>query len=40
MNKIVRNLIVTATILAGFAATSYASLVSAPEPMPPGISRG
>ncbi|WP_260315395.1 hypothetical protein [Silvibacterium bohemicum] len=40
MNKIARNLILAAAVLAGFAATSYASLVSAPEPMPPGISRG
>ncbi|MBB6145449.1 hypothetical protein HNQ77_003412 [Silvibacterium bohemicum] len=40
MNKIVRNLVLAAAVLAGFAATSYASLMTAPEPLPPGVSRG
>jgi hypothetical protein len=41
MNKIVRNLILAAVVLAGFAGTSYAGLMSnAPEPLPPGVARG
>jgi len=39
MNKIVRILVLAATILAGFAATSYADLNGAPAPMPAGIPR-
>jgi hypothetical protein len=41
MNKIVRTLILAAAVLAGFAGTSYAQLMSnAPQPLPPGVPRG
>jgi hypothetical protein len=41
MNKIVRNLMLTAIVVAGFAATSHAQLMSnAPQPLPPGVQRG
>jgi hypothetical protein len=41
MSKVVRNLILAATILAGFAGTSYATLMgNAPQPLPPGVPRG
>jgi hypothetical protein len=41
MNKLIRNLILAAVVLAGFAGTSYAGLMSnAPEPLPPGVARG
>jgi hypothetical protein len=41
MNKAIRTLILAATILAGFAANSYATgLCPAPAPVPPGVSRG
>jgi hypothetical protein len=41
MNKIVRNLILAAAVLAGFAGTSYAQLFgNAPQPLPPGVTRG
>jgi hypothetical protein len=41
MNKIVRTVILSAVVLAGLAGTSYAQLASnAPQPMPPGVSRG
>lgn len=39
MNKTVRNLILAATMLAGFAATSYAGLIAAPVPVPAGTPR-
>ncbi|GGH03118.1 hypothetical protein GCM10011586_18780 [Silvibacterium dinghuense] len=37
MNKIVRNAILAASLLAGFAATSYAGLCTAPPPTPHGL---
>jgi hypothetical protein len=41
MTKTVRNLILAATILAAFAGTSYAQLFgNAPQPLPPGVTRG
>jgi hypothetical protein len=41
MKKMVRNIILAATVLAGFAGTSYAQLMNnAPEPLPPGVHRG
>jgi nitrate/nitrite transporter NarK len=41
MHKTVRNLILAATILAGFVGTSYATSMSgAPQPYPPGVPRG
>ena len=41
MKKIVRAAILAAAVLAGFAGTSYAQLFSnAPQPLPPGVSRG
>lgn len=39
MNKIVRSLVLAVTILAGFAATSYAGLIAAPVPVPAGTPR-
>jgi hypothetical protein len=39
MNKIVRTLVLAATILAGFAATSHAGLCTAPVPVPAGTPR-
>ena len=41
MSKVVRNLILAAAVLAGFAGTSYAtSMTNAPQPLPPGVPRG
>jgi nitrate/nitrite transporter NarK len=41
MSKIVRNFILAAAVLAGFAGTSYATSMSgAPQPYPPGVPRG
>jgi hypothetical protein len=40
MKKIVRNIVLAAVVLAGFAGTSYAGLCNAPEPLPPGMTRG
>jgi hypothetical protein len=40
MNKLIRNFILAAVVLAGFAGTSYASLCPAPTPLPPGVLRG
>jgi hypothetical protein len=41
MTKLVRTLALTAAILAGFAGTSYAQLMgNAPQPLPPGVTRG
>jgi hypothetical protein len=40
MNKIVRNVVLAAAMLAGFAATSYAGLCTAPVPVPAGTPRG
>ena len=40
MKKIVRSIVLAAAVLAGFAATSYASMITAPQPYPPGVSRG
>ncbi len=39
MNKTIRTLVLAATILSGFAATSYAGLMAAPVPMPAGSPR-
>ena len=40
MKKIIRNVVFAAAVLAGCAASSYAVLNGAPQPMPPGTSRG
>jgi hypothetical protein len=41
MRKIIRNLMLSAIVVAGFAGTSYAQLMSnAPQPLPPGVQRG
>src|ERR1700761_3935325 len=41
MHKTIRNLIFAATILTGFAGTSYAtSMSNSPQPYPPGVPRG
>jgi hypothetical protein len=39
MTKLVRTLVLAATILAGFAATSHAGLCTAPVPVPAGTPR-
>jgi hypothetical protein len=39
MIKLVRTLVLAATILAGFAATSHAGLCTAPVPVPAGTPR-
>jgi hypothetical protein len=41
MAKVGRNLILAATILAAFTGSSYAQLFgNAPQPLPPGVTRG
>ncbi|MBB6145452.1 hypothetical protein HNQ77_003413 [Silvibacterium bohemicum] len=40
MTKIVRNVVLAATMLAGFSGASFASLITAPVPMPAGMPRG
>jgi hypothetical protein len=40
MKKTIRTVVLAAAVLAGFAATSYASLAGNPQPLPPGMSRG
>jgi CHASE3 domain sensor protein len=37
--KIVRTFVLAATLLAGFAANSYAGLIAAPVPVPQGTPR-
>jgi hypothetical protein len=39
MNKIIRNVVLALTLLAGFAATSHAGLIAAPVPVPQGTPR-
>jgi hypothetical protein len=39
VNKVARNLILAAAMLAGFAANSYAGLIAAPVPVPVGTPR-
>jgi PBP1b-binding outer membrane lipoprotein LpoB len=40
MKKIIRNVVLAAVVLAGCAASSYASLATNPQPYPQGVSRG